>query len=91
MRSIYVKFKCKDLYYATEYYMTSSRINKNKLRNVRSMNLVFSDNKTAVVEVKGIKPKPPNGTVVYRSQFSKSKSNSWKLDDVVELEKEIKE
>ncbi|SHF02019.1 exported protein [Clostridium fallax] len=86
IRLIYVNSKCKDLYYATEYYMTTYPFNNSKVLDVQAMNLVFSDGNSAVVEVTGMHPKAPHPKTMYKAYFEKNKSDKWTLEDVTLLE-----
>lgn len=73
---------CKDVYGATEYYMTESMFNNKKLLKVNSMKLTFCDKKSAVVEVRGMNPQAPYGSITYKAYLTKAKNDSWKLGTI---------
>lgn len=77
IKTIYINRKCKDLYFATEYYM--SRGNDNKLLRVQTFKLVFMDDDLAVVEAFGLDKKSPHKETAYKGFFKKNKSNKWVL------------
>lgn len=83
IRVSYINTKCKDLYYATDYYMTSKISDSQKLLRVKTMKLLFSDGKTAVVEVYGMYSKAPYDNKTYKAYFTRNNNaDSWKLDKV---------
>lgn len=73
---------CKDLNAATDYYFTQSIFNNKKLSKIDSINLKFSDSKTAVVLVKGLSYDKPYHSTAYKAYFSKAENSSWKLDNI---------
>ncbi|GIM27490.1 hypothetical protein CPJCM30710_01560 [Clostridium polyendosporum] len=83
IRASYINSKCKDLYYATDYYMTSKISNSQKLLRVKTMKLLFSDGKTAIVEVYGMQGKTPHDNKTYKAYFKRNNTaDSWKLDKI---------
>ncbi|SHI62610.1 hypothetical protein SAMN02745163_00512 [Clostridium cavendishii DSM 21758] len=78
--------KCKDLYYATEHYMTTGMFNSNKLLRVKTMKLVFADKDSAVVEAYGLSSAPPNAKITYKAYFKKDSNNSWALEKAIPLD-----
>ncbi|GFZ31882.1 hypothetical protein CSC2_24080 [Clostridium zeae] len=77
--------KCKDLNYATNHYMTTGIFNKNKVLTVNGMNLLFSDDNKAIVEVEGLYYQSPHIRKKYQLSLSKTKGNMWKLDNVKDI------
>ncbi|GKU25695.1 hypothetical protein [Clostridium folliculivorans] len=77
--------KCKDLNYATNHYMTTGLLNKNKVLTVNGMKLLFSDDNKAIVEVDGLYYKSPHIRKKYQLSLSKTKGSMWKLDDVKDI------
>lgn len=77
--------KCKDLNYATNHYMTTGIFNKNKVLTINGMNLLFSDDNKAIIEVDGLYYKSPHIRKKYQLSLSKTKGGMWKLDDVKDI------
>lgn len=80
IKNIYIKFKCTDLQYAIEYYLTSGR-DDNRLMRVQTITLVFSDNDSAIVQAFGLRKDKPHSQIGVEGHFSKGHLNSWKLED----------
>ena len=73
---IYTNNKCKDLYFATEYFLTKG--SSNRLLRVQNFELVFLDNNVAIIEAFGLNKESPHEEVTLRATFKKN-NNIWKL------------
>lgn len=78
---IFVMTRCKDLNYAVEHFMTSNGNADIKLMRVQTMKLVFSDGKSAVVEVFGMGKSEPHATTSIKGHYKKNSFDSWVLED----------
>lgn len=76
---LYIKNKCKDLGYAVEHYFTSNKYDNSLLR-VKNMDLVFSDDNTAIVKAYGLSKEEPHGESTIEGMFRKDSLDSWKLE-----------
>lgn len=74
---IYINNKCKDLYFATEYFLTKG--NSNRLLRVQSFELIFLDDDMAVIEAFGLNKESPHEKVTLKATFKKNSKNVWKL------------
>jgi hypothetical protein len=86
IRGQIIASKCKDLYYATDYYMTSGAFNSNKLLRVKTMKLVFADKDSAIVETQGLYYKHPYATTTYKAFFKKNSNDSWTLEKTIQID-----
>lgn len=74
----YINNKCRDLYFATEYFLTKG--SNNRLLRVQNFELVFLDNNMAIVEAFGLNKESPHEEVTIRATFKRNNKNTWKLD-----------
>lgn len=77
--------KCSDITYAAEHYATSGLFNSNKLYEVDSYNLKFSDNHTSIIIVTGISNKVPHEIVTYKLTMIKNSSGIWSVKDATKI------
>lgn len=70
--------KCRDLQYAVQKSMTSGIFNKDKLYQIDSFALSFSDGSIALVKVQGVKSNAPHDRAAYNVLMEKSKNGVWK-------------
>lgn len=74
--------KSKDISYVVENYMTSGIFNKYKLYKTTSINLTFSDDDLAIVDVSGKQNKSPHIDVKYKVFLEKNKNGVWKVKKI---------
>lgn len=86
IRGKIITSNCKDLYYATDYYMTTGAFNSNKLLRVKTMKLVFSDKDSAIVETQGLYYKTPYAKTTYKAFFKKDSHDSWTLEKTIQID-----
>ncbi|MNP67179.1 hypothetical protein D3C76_1629780 [compost metagenome] len=85
-KALYIRSKCKDIYYSIDYYMTSSYSKDNRLLRVKEMNVLYSDDKTAVVIASGLDDKSPHKYLTYRVSLSKTEKKYWKLENIASVD-----
>lgn len=85
-KALYIRSKCKDIYYSIDYYMTSSYSKDNRLLRVKEMNVLYSDDKTAVVLASGLDDKSPHKYLTYRVSLSKTEKKYWKLENIASVD-----
>ena len=59
INKIYIKQKCKDLYFATEYLTTRGNL-ENSLLTIKNFELSFLDKDIAIVEINGLSYDKPH-------------------------------
>lgn len=77
--------KCSDITYAAEHYATSGIFNNNKLYEVDSYNLRFSDNHKSIMIITGISNKVPHEIVTYKLTMIKNNSGIWSVSDATKI------
>jgi hypothetical protein len=85
---LYVKYtqnKYKDITYTVERHMTTGLFNSHKLYSINNLELTFSDNIVAVVNVYGLQKKVPHMQVSYKVFLEKKKDGTWKVQRVYPL------
>lgn len=85
IHSCYIKFKCKDLQYAVEYYLTLGHSDET-LMTVKYITLTFKDDDSAIMDVSGLRKNKPHISTKLRATFKKTRGSSWKLDSVKKIE-----
>lgn len=85
IRNIYLNNKFQDLYYSANYNLTS-RFGSEKLLRINNMTLVFSDDKTAMVEAYGLSTEAPHKNIGIKGRFQKNTSGSWELENTYSLQ-----
>ncbi|MDD7792930.1 hypothetical protein [Clostridium sp. 'White wine YQ'] len=81
-RTLYVNYKCKDIYYAVDYYMTSKYAKEYKLLRVKEVNLTYEDNKIAQVTASGLEDTSPHKYSSYKVSFEKTPNGYWQIDNI---------
>ncbi len=76
------KAKSKDLYYASQKYVTTGLFNRNKLYKVESSKLIFSDGTTSVIVVTGIEKALPHKKTSYKLFVKKNNQGIWKVKNI---------
>lgn len=82
---LYVKYtqgKYKDITYTVEKRMTTGLFNSQKLYSINNLELSFSDNIIAVVNVYGLQKKVPHKEVGYKIFLEKRKDGTWKVERI---------
>lgn len=75
-------YKSKDVSYVVEDYLTTGLFNKYKMYKPDSIQIVFSDNNLAIVDVKGREKKSPHMNVSYKVFLEKKKNGTWKVKKI---------
>ncbi|MGG5462019.1 hypothetical protein [Clostridium sp. B9] len=81
---IYVREKCKDLYFATEYLSTKGNV-ENSFLTVHNFELSFLDGNLAVVEIKGLSYDEPHRSMTCNAYFERGGNSIWDLKEIVPL------
>ncbi|MBL4932439.1 hypothetical protein [Clostridium paridis] len=81
-RTLYINYKCKDIYYAVDYYMTSKYAKDYKLLRVKEVNLTYEDDKTAQVTASGLEDTSPHKYSSYKVSFEKTSKGYWQIDNI---------
>lgn len=69
--------KKNDITYVVEKEFTTGFFNKYKLQNIDSMELTYSDEILAIINVKGTKEEAPHNTVTYKVLLEKGDDSYW--------------
>ena len=83
-KTIYLKFKCRDLKYAINYELSNDCGSYNLLR-VQNSKLIFSDNDKIVIKAQGLSKKEPHKKTIIEGHFTKDFFNSWNLENSYEI------
>lgn len=81
-RTLYINYKCKDIYYAVDYYMTSKYAKNYKLLRVKEVNLTYEDDKTAQVTASGLEDTSPHKYSSYKVSFEKTSKGYWQIASI---------
>lgn len=84
INKIYVKQKCKDLYFATEHLTTKGNI-ENSLLTIENFELSFLDEDIAIVEINGLSFEKPHKSISCKAYFEKNKNSIWNLRKIEKL------
>ena len=74
INKIYIKQKCKDLYFATEYLTTRG-----------NFELSFLDKDIAIVEINGLSYDKPHQSISCKAYFEKKENSVWDLKEIEKL------
>ncbi|MPQ44044.1 hypothetical protein [Clostridium tarantellae] len=80
----YITNKCKDLYFATKYQITTTGYSK-KLNEVKNLELIFLDDDFAIVEVLGLDKEEPHNPITYNAYLNKQKNSSWLIEKTLPI------
>ncbi|GAA0066466.1 hypothetical protein P5E48_04055 [Clostridium perfringens] len=84
INKIYIKQKCKDLYFATEYLTTRGDL-ENSLLTIKNFELSFLDKDIAIVEINGISYDKPHQSISCKAYFEKKENSVWDLKEIEKL------
>ncbi|MDZ4992818.1 hypothetical protein GNF80_07475 [Clostridium perfringens] len=84
INKIYVKQKCKDLYFATENLTTKGNM-ENSLLTIQNFELSFLDEDIAVVQINGLSYEKPHKSISCNAYFEKNKNSIWNLKRIERL------
>lgn len=84
-RFLYIKYKCRDLNFAVNYYMTNGNEDE-RLMRVRSSSIIFLDNDSAIVQARGLRKNSPHKSMGIEGHFKKDSHNCWKLNSTFEIQ-----
>ena len=83
-KTIYIKFKCRNLEYAVNYEL-SNDCGSNNLLRVQNSKLVFLDTDKVVINAQGLSKKEPHRTTIIEGHFTKDFFNSWDLENAYDI------
>ncbi|OFI05878.1 hypothetical protein CLOACE_14960 [Clostridium acetireducens DSM 10703] len=78
----YTYYKCRNINYAAENYLTKGFFNKYKIYGINRSQIKFSDGKTAVIQIEGISKKTPRRNVSYNLFLEKNQNQIWKIKKI---------
>ena len=85
IKALYIRYKCKDIYYSIDYYMTSSYFEDNKLLRVKEMNLIYSDDKNVIAIASGLDHESPHKYSSYKISLSRTEKDYWKMQSITPI------
>ncbi len=77
---LYINSKCKNLSYSINYTLTNKSEKKQRLLEVKDVNLVFQDDDSAIVDVSGPGKENPHSNTNVKASFKKTSFGVWKLN-----------
>ncbi|WP_125154725.1 hypothetical protein [Clostridium rectalis] len=80
-----VTYKCKEVTYAVERYLTAGLFNSHKLHSINNFHLSFSDGNIAVVKVMGVEKKSPHKKITYNIFLEKNSKGIWKVKKLYQV------
>lgn len=81
---LYIREKCKNLYFATEYLATKGNI-KNSFLTIKNFELSFLDNNIAHVKINGLSYEKPHKSLSALAYFKKEENSPWELEKIERL------
>lgn len=85
LKTLYIRNKCKDIYYSIDYYMTSTYSKNNRLLRVKEMNLSYSDEKNVIAIASGLDNESPHRYLSYKISLFKTERGYWKMESIVPI------
>lgn len=74
--------KNQDLTYTVNHHFTSGYFNSDKLYNLDTIKVTFSDGNSAVVAASGMRKKYPHDTLHYKVFLEKNNRGIWKITKI---------
>ncbi|EGT3616146.1 hypothetical protein FHH43_07865, partial [Clostridium perfringens] len=84
INKIYVRQKCKDLYFATEHLTRKGNF-ENSFLTIDNFELSFLDENIAVVQINGLSYDTPHKSISCNAYFEKGKNSIWDLKRIERL------
>lgn len=83
-KKIYIREKCKDLYFATEHLTTKGNV-ENSLLTIHNFELSFLDDEFAIVKISGLTYEKPHESITCNAYFQRRENSLWDLKELIPL------
>lgn len=83
-KQVYIREKCKDLYFATEHLTTKGNV-ENSLLTIHNFELSFLDEEFAIVKINGLTYEKPHQSISCNAYFQRNENSLWSLREIVPL------